>query len=221
VLSALVWARAHAAEHGGDPQKIVLAGHSAGAHLIMTLATSPERLRARGLVPEDVRGYVALSGIYDVPGLLERADPELREVLVPLFGDTPAAWSVLERLGPQLPPTLFVVGEVDYRTCRLDLTAARARLRGLGRAAFLVLEGQTHAEVVLGLGGRRRCARPAAGGVRAARDALIDGPRPGAGADRGRSALSAAARSRPARCPTPASCPAAPTRRRGGRSTAG
>lgn len=160
VLAAVVWARAHAAEHGGDPTKIVLAGHSAGAHLIMTLATSPERLRARGLRPEDVRGYVALSGIYDVPGLLERADPELREVLVPLFGDTPATWSVLERLGPQLPPTLFVVGEHDYRTCRLDLTAARARLRGLGRAAFLVLEGQTHAEVVLGVGGRHDILTP-------------------------------------------------------------
>ena len=129
VLSALAWVRAHAAEHGGDPQKIVLAGHSAGAHLIMTLATSPERLRDHALRPEHVRGYVALSGIYDVAGLLERAEPELREVLVPLFGDTPAAWSVLHRLGPQLPPTLFVVGEDDYRTCRLDLTAARARLR--------------------------------------------------------------------------------------------
>jgi acetyl esterase/lipase len=160
VLSALVWARAHAAEHGGDPRRLVLAGHSAGAHLIMTAATSPERLRARGLAPEDVRGYVALSGIYDVPGLLERADPELREVLVPLFGDTPASWSVLDRLGPQLAPTLFVVGEVDYRSCRLDFTAARARLRGSGRAAFLVLEGQTHAEVVLGLGGRHDTLAP-------------------------------------------------------------
>jgi hypothetical protein len=95
-----------------------------------------------------------------VPGLLERADPELREVLVPLFGDTPASWSVLDRLGPQLAPTLFVVGEVDYRSCRLDFTAARARLRGSGRAAFLVLEGQTHAEVVLGLGGRHDTLAP-------------------------------------------------------------
>lgn len=160
VLSALVWARTHAAEHGGDPQRLVLAGHSAGAHLIMSLATSPERLRARGLTPEDVRGYVALSGIYDVPGLLERAAPDLREVLVPLFGAAPATWSVLERLGPALPPTLFVVGEVDYRSCRLDFTAAQARLRGSGRGVFLVLEGQTHAEVVLGLGGRHDTLAP-------------------------------------------------------------
>lgn len=157
VLAALAWTIAHAAEHGGDPQRIVLAGHSAGAHLIMVLATEPERLRARGIDPAVIRGQIALSGIYDVPGLLDRADPELRRtVLEGVFAPDPARWSPLDRLDAARAPTLFVVGEHDHLTCRRDLETARAKLRGQpGRGVFLVLEGQTHAEVVLEIGSRR------------------------------------------------------------------
>lgn len=162
VLSALAWTVLHAAEHGGDPRRIVLAGHSAGAHLITTVATQPERLRARGLDPSVVRGMVALSGIYDVPGLLMRADPQLKEeVLVPLFGAAPAAWSPLTALRRLTAPALFVVGEDDYASCLADFEKAQAELRGQrGRARFLMLEGQTHAEVVLEIGSRRDVLTP-------------------------------------------------------------
>lgn len=157
VADALAWVIAHIHEHGGDPRRVVLAGHSAGAHLIMYLATHPERLRARGVDPAMIRGQVALSGIYDVAGLLGRAEPELRErVLSPLFGGDPARWSPLDALEAAAGPTLFVVGQRDYTTCLLDFGLAQAKLRGRSTAAtFLLLEGQDHAQVVLDLGTRR------------------------------------------------------------------
>ena len=33
VAAALAWVHAHAAEYGGDPDRIAIMGHSAGAHL--------------------------------------------------------------------------------------------------------------------------------------------------------------------------------------------
>jgi acetyl esterase/lipase len=40
--SALAWARAHAADYGGDPSTMVMAGSSAGAHLASLLAPDPD-----------------------------------------------------------------------------------------------------------------------------------------------------------------------------------
>ena len=68
------WALDHAAEHGADPKRLYLMGHSAGAHLAAMLALDRSYLRAAG-VTEDARlaGVIGLSGPYDfLP--LEEAD---------------------------------------------------------------------------------------------------------------------------------------------------
>jgi len=157
VIGALKWTVAHAAEHGGDPRRIVLAGHSAGAHLVMTLATRPDLLKAAGIDPSSVRGVVALSGVYDVPGLIGRGDRDIIDgVVIPHFTGDPKGWSPLERMDASLPPTYFVVGEKDYDSCLLDFQLAHHKLRGTkARAAFTMLEGRTHADVVLEIGGHR------------------------------------------------------------------
>src|SRR3569623_2547342 len=43
------WLGAHAAEYGGDPERLVLVGHSAGAYTAMMVALQPERFGAAGL----------------------------------------------------------------------------------------------------------------------------------------------------------------------------
>ena len=53
---------------GIDRSKVVLMGHSAGAHLVSLVGTDPQYLRAAGLAPADVAGVVPLDGAgYDVP----------------------------------------------------------------------------------------------------------------------------------------------------------
>jgi len=65
VAAAVAWLKAHAAEHGGDPQRIVLVGTSAGAvHLATWL-----KLGSRH---QDVRALVLLSGLYGATPLDER-----------------------------------------------------------------------------------------------------------------------------------------------------
>ena len=60
--AAVRWARANAARFGGDPDSIVLAGHSAGAYNAAMLSFDPKWL---GRDREAVKGMIGLSGLYD------------------------------------------------------------------------------------------------------------------------------------------------------------
>ncbi|MFT3805903.1 alpha/beta hydrolase [Arenimonas sp.] len=93
---AVAWARANAARHGGDPQRIFVVGHSAGAHIAALLAADARYLAEAGLAPADLAGVVGLSGPYD---FLPITNAELREV----FGD--------EGQWPATQPVNFVDGD--------------------------------------------------------------------------------------------------------------
>jgi acetyl esterase/lipase len=67
VARAFAWTKAHAAEYGGDPDRLFLAGHSAGGHLVALLATDDAYLKAEGLSTADVKGVVGVGGVYDIP----------------------------------------------------------------------------------------------------------------------------------------------------------
>jgi acetyl esterase/lipase len=67
IARAVAWTRAHIGERGGCPTKLFLAGHSAGGHLVSLLATDETYLRAEGLHTGDLRGVIAISGVYHLP----------------------------------------------------------------------------------------------------------------------------------------------------------
>lgn len=56
--TAVRWARDHAAEFGGDPSRIFLMGHSAGAHIVMLLATDGRYLAAQQMSKSDISGVI-------------------------------------------------------------------------------------------------------------------------------------------------------------------
>src|SRR6185369_11775269 len=64
--AAFAWTMQHIAEHGGNPKRIYLAGHSAGGHLVSELALDPQWLAKHGLKPSAIQGVASLSGVYDV-----------------------------------------------------------------------------------------------------------------------------------------------------------
>ncbi len=68
VASAIAWLRANAVREGIDADRIVLMGHSAGAHLVALVGTDPQYLKAAGVPMGSVKGVVLLDGAgYDVP----------------------------------------------------------------------------------------------------------------------------------------------------------
>lgn len=63
--ATIAWAYRHIAEHGGDPNRIHISGHSAGGHLTaMMLAT--DWAGEYGLPADLVKGATCLSGVYDL-----------------------------------------------------------------------------------------------------------------------------------------------------------
>ncbi len=91
VALALSWLRAHAAANGIDANRIVLMGHSAGAHLVALVGTDPGYLQAVGLDYRAVRGVVAIDGAaYDVPKQMSDAGSFMRETYAQAFGSDPA-----------------------------------------------------------------------------------------------------------------------------------
>ena len=62
---AVAWARQNAANYGGDPSKLFVMGHSAGAYNAAMLALDPRWLAAVGLAPSQLAGWIGLAGPYD------------------------------------------------------------------------------------------------------------------------------------------------------------
>ncbi|CAN5581160.1 hypothetical protein BH10CYA1_BH10CYA1_22600 [soil metagenome] len=60
IASAFAWVKAHASEYGGDPNRIYVMGHSAGAQLVDLLATNDKYLDEKGLKLSDVKGCISL-----------------------------------------------------------------------------------------------------------------------------------------------------------------
>jgi arylformamidase len=69
LVHALQWVWRHAAKHRGDPQRIVVAGHSAGAHLAAMLLSCRWKQVADDLPAQLVSGAMAISGLYDLEPL--------------------------------------------------------------------------------------------------------------------------------------------------------
>jgi acetyl esterase/lipase len=72
VARAFAWTRAHARDYGGDPDRILLCGHSAGGHLAALLATDEAYLKDPQWKLTDgdraaLKGVMAASGIYRIP----------------------------------------------------------------------------------------------------------------------------------------------------------
>lgn len=72
VAKSLHWVHDHIAEHGGDPKRIVVMGHSAGAQLAALICTDDRYLKAEGLTLANIKGCVPVDGdTYDVPLMIE------------------------------------------------------------------------------------------------------------------------------------------------------
>lgn len=57
VADAIAWTRSNIKRYGGDPDRIVLMGHSAGAHLVSLVAALGKAGNVRGVIANDVQAY--------------------------------------------------------------------------------------------------------------------------------------------------------------------
>ena len=79
IAKSIRWVHDHIAEYGGDPQRLLVMGHSAGAQLAALVCTDDRYLKAEGLSLAIIKGCVPVDGdTYDVPAIIETAETRRR-----------------------------------------------------------------------------------------------------------------------------------------------
>ena len=130
IKAAIRHLRAHAAEHGYPPSRVVIAGSSAGAHLAALVGVSNGHAELEGKVgadlqqSSDVQAIVSLYGASNLTSILSQSTPHGLDVRVPalelLLGAKPEAAPELARLASPVfhvdakdPPLLLLHGDQD------------------------------------------------------------------------------------------------------------
>lgn len=84
VAKSVGWVHAHAAEYGGDPHRLFIMGHSAGAQLAAILCTDERLIKAEGVPFSDLKGCVPVDGdTYNVPASVALSDTRCRVYNLP------------------------------------------------------------------------------------------------------------------------------------------
>jgi acetyl esterase len=148
LMQALQYLQANAGRLLIDPDRIVLAGDSAGAHIAAqagALVTTPGYAEAAGvtstITPAQLRGLVLACGLYDLQLVRHPAAPAGRLFVQASmqayagrrrFLDDPAfaAWSVTDHVSPAFPPALITAGDADPLRPHSELLAARLQTLG-------------------------------------------------------------------------------------------
>jgi acetyl esterase/lipase len=141
VAAATAWLHGRAAQLGIDPSRIVLVGHSAGAHLAALAGTDPRYFAAVGMTLSDVRGVVALDGAaYDVPRQAADAGPLMRHVYAKAFGSEQARQQALSPVLQAAAPNAgaFLLIHIDRDDGRAQAEALGLALRQAGTPAQVV-----------------------------------------------------------------------------------
>lgn len=102
------WTYQHIADYGGNPQRLFLMGHSAGAYNAAMLALDPQWLRAVGMSPANLRGWMGLAGPYD---FLPIKDEAVRPVF--FYPDSPPESQPVRHVSRAAPPTLLMAAKTD------------------------------------------------------------------------------------------------------------
>jgi acetyl esterase/lipase len=144
---AVRWAHDHAAQFGGDPGRIDLAGHSAGAYIGAMLALDRHYLTDAGVDPAVIRAAALLSGPYDFyPFTDQRSRDALGQWPRPLETQP------IHFVRPDAPPMLLMHGTADTVVRPRNSERLAAALGRVGGTAELKLyPGKRHIDTIKSL----------------------------------------------------------------------
>jgi len=129
--SAFVHIHASIATQGGDPKRMFVAGHSAGAYNAMMLAANSEFITKAGGQPSWIRGAIGVAGPYD---FLPLTDPDL----ISIFSKRPAAETQpINFVTQDMPPVFLATGTADDTVIPRNSERLAAKLETLGQTATL------------------------------------------------------------------------------------
>ncbi len=157
VASAIAWLRANAAREGLDPDRIVLMGHSAGAHLVALVGTDPRYLQAAGVPMAAVKGIVLLDGAgYDVPTQASAEMNLVKPMYEAAFSNDPKRQAALSptrhSAAPNVSRWLILPIERRQDSQAQSKGLADALNRAGASATVIAVPGESHGSLNKGLG---------------------------------------------------------------------
>ncbi|WP_018717861.1 alpha/beta hydrolase [Arhodomonas aquaeolei] len=148
VAAAVRWTHDHIARYGGDPARIGVAGHSAGAYNAVMLGVAPRYTGADGAEGLPVAAVAGLSGPYDFLPLDVRATRRAFAGVEDLRATQPVAI-----VGSRGPPLFLATGTADTTVKPRNTTALAERARAQGRRVVVRrYAGADHVDMLLSLG---------------------------------------------------------------------
>ncbi|WP_309621919.1 alpha/beta hydrolase [Novosphingobium sp.] len=122
---------------GFDPSRVVLMGHSAGAHLVALVGTDEQYLRGAGLSFSNINGVIPIDGAaYDVAKQMADGGNFMHDTYLQAFGSDPARQSALsptlQAASPNAPSFLLI--HVMRKDGVAQNKALETALRGAGTA---------------------------------------------------------------------------------------
>ena len=159
VADAVALLKREAGRLGYDASRIVLVGHSAGAHLVALVGTDPAYLRKAGLGYSDIVGIIPLDGAaYDVPAQMDENARLMGDTYEQAFGTDPERQKALSptfhAAAPNAPSFLFL--HVQRRDGTQQSRGLARALQGAGtQASVEAVDGRGlrgHAEINRKLG---------------------------------------------------------------------
>jgi acetyl esterase/lipase len=156
---AVAWVHAHAAEFGGDPNRIFLMGHSAGAQLAIRTAFDTATLARLAVPASSIRGVIGVAGAgYDMADRQTAAlgaDPRWyakRFQLGPadtMWQTTASPIQFVNAIDGAAPPVLLLrAGGEDRPLIRQSELMRDALIRAGARADLVVAPGLSHTRIV-------------------------------------------------------------------------
>jgi acetyl esterase/lipase len=141
--AALAWVVSHAEQIGGDPSRIYLAGHSAGAWLAAMLAYDRLPLEELRLPARTVRGFIGLSGPY----ALDPTEQQYRVIFTAPYSVDD--WQPARQVHAGAPPALLIHGGADQVVEPEHARTMQRALQAQGVAvSLLIYPGRDHGDTV-------------------------------------------------------------------------
>lgn len=165
---AVAWASREIARYGGDPARLFVMGHSAGAYNAAMVALDERYLAKSGIKTAALRGWIGLAGPYD---FLPIVNKDTRPVFH--YPDTPPSSQPVNHVGKTSPPALLIAAASDRLVNPADNTGRLAtKLRSNGVAVTeLYYDGVTHTTLVASMAAPLRALAPTLDAV----DSFVNG----------------------------------------------